>query len=442
MIRATEIRRNLDWFTVILFGLLLLAGWITIYSASYNPEATSIFSMTEEYGKQFMWIGVCSVLGILVLNVEGNFYNRFAWVIYSGTLLLLALVLVFGVEINGAQAWFRIGNFSIQPSEFSKMGTSLLLAHFISQAKVEFKRFETRLKAIAIIAAPAALILLQPDVGTLLVFIAFVLVMYREGLSGNILIVGLGSLVLGVIAIMLAFSTFSYPFLGELSGIYVLHLLIVLAIVVLIFAVKMFILPRYRKRSTMLVIIWGIVSLGFISSVDYVMQSDAVLKPHHKDRIQIMLGLIEDPQGKGYNMDKSKMAIGSGGWTGKGYLNGPLTKYNYVPEQSTDFIFTVVGEEWGFVGSVTVLILFVALITRVLFIAERQRSRFTRVYGYCVGTILFMHLTINVGMVMGLAPVIGIPLPFFSYGGSSLMGFTLLIFILLRLDSERMAGFR
>ncbi|MFT5184038.1 MAG: rod shape determining protein RodA [Flavobacteriales bacterium] len=221
-----------------------------------------------------------------------------------------------------------------------------------------------------------------------------------------------------------------------------LHLIIVIASGLLIFVVKLFVLPRYRKRSTMLVIIWGIVSLGFISSVDYVMQSDAVLKTHHKDRIQIMLGLIEDPQGKGYNMDKSKMAIGSGGWTGKGYLNGPLTKYNYVPEQSTDFIFTVVGEEWGFVGSVTVLILFVALITRILFIAERQRSQFTRVYGYCVGTILFMHLSINVGMVMGLAPVIGIPLPFFSYGGSSLMGFTLLIFILLRLDSERMAGFR
>ncbi|MCB0761729.1 MAG: rod shape-determining protein RodA [Flavobacteriales bacterium] len=421
---------------------MVFTGWAMIYSAGFNAEHASIFNIGQEYGKQFMFIGICAVLSVLVLNVEGNFYIQSAWGIYAVTLFMLILVLVIGTEINGAKAWIKMGNFSLQPSEFSKMGTSLALARFIALSKVEFRRFETRLKALAIVGAPAALIVLQPDPGTLLVFVAFILAMYREGLSGNILIFGLGSVVLGVISVLLAFSTFDYPFLGENSGIYILYVIIALIVILLFAFIRVFVLPRYRKRTIVQALVWSVLAIGFVASVDFVMQSDKVLKPHHKDRIQIMLGLIEDPQGKGYNMDKSKMAIGSGGFSGKGYLEGPLTKYNYVPEQSTDFIFTVIGEEWGFLGCVTVLLLFFGLILRIIFIAERQRSRFTRIYAYCVASILFMHLTINVGMVMGLAPVIGIPLPFFSYGGSSLMGFTLLIFILLRLDAERMSVFR
>lgn len=417
---------------------LVFIGWITIYSASYNPEYPSIFSFSQEYGKQFIFIIVGVILAVAITNIEGIFFARFSFVFYIVTLAALGLVLIIGREINGATAWFHIGSFSLQPSEFSKVATSLLLAQFISSQKVRFKAFKTRLQAAAIVLVPTGLIILQPDAGTLLVSTAFVFAMYREGLSGNILIFGMAAIVLSVSSIIVNESTFDYPFVGESSGVFLMLIVILVMTVLGVFLGRFASLPRFRKRTTTRVILIGITAMIFSGGIGFVMNSDKILKEYQKDRILNTLGLLEDTQGKGYNLDKSKMAIGSGGLTGKGFHNGPLTKYHFVPEQSTDFIFTALAEEWGFIGSALVVILYSFLILRLVFIAERQRSRFSRVYGYCAASIFFMHMLINMGMVMGLAPVIGIPLPFFSYGGSSFLALTMLLFIMIRLDAERM----
>jgi len=293
----------------------------------------------------------------------------------------------------------------------------------------------TKVKASAIIAIPALLILMQPDTGTVLVFTAFILVLYREGLSGNILLLGLLAMILAVFSLLLKAT--SVDFFGTaIGGQYVLMIFIVVLSVLAFFFIQRFILPRFRRRNYILLIGTAVGSLLFIGTLDQVFEN--VLEPHQKIRINILLGLAEDPQGAGYNVKQSKTAIGSGGFSGKGYLDGTLTKYKYVPMQSTDFIFCTIGEEWGFVGSSVVILIFLALMLRIVFIAERQRSNFTRIYGYSVACILFLHVLINVGMTIGLAPVIGIPLPFFSYGGSSLWGFTLMLFILLKLDTERL----
>jgi rod shape determining protein RodA len=440
--RNNAIGLQFDWITIGLLALMALCGLLAIYSASFNPDATSLFSMSESYGKQVMWIGICTILAIVVMNIEGEFFNQFAWVIYGAVIVLLVAVLLIGTEINGAKAWFRIGSFGLQPSEFSKLAVSLALARFIGSSKNELRHITTRFQAALIPIVPAGLILLEPDVGTLLVYLGFVFVMHREGISGNILIAGMGGIVLGIAAITMTESTFVYPFIGENTGV-VLLLLIVTVVAILAFLfIRLLTLPRFRRKRIIQLCVWFVLAIGFTATVSYVMESDKILKDYQKNRIHIILGLLEDPQGSGYNLDKSKMAIGSGGFSGKGYLEGPLSKYDYVPEQNTDFIFTNIGEEWGFIGSVFVMGLFVALALRMIFLAERQRSQFSRVYGYSCAAIIFMHFLINVGMVMGLAPVIGIPLPFFSYGGSSLMGFTLLIFVMVRLDAERLTVFR
>lgn len=428
---------DMDWVAMILFLIIALIGWINIYAASYNPEHASIFDTTQEYGKQFVWICTSLVLALVLMLIEGNFFRRTAFLFYGIVVLLLVLVLIFGKEVNGAKAWFGFGSFGIQPSEFSKFAISLAIAAFLSKASRKFRTIQSKIITAAIIALPAGLILLQPDTGTVLVYAAFVLVLYREGLSGNILLFAVIAAGLSILALLFKATSITLPFSEiEVTGQYILMVMIVTIGLLAVLIIRNLVLPRVRKKAYWFVVTACLGSILLIGSLDYVV--DNVLEPHQSTRIKILLGLAEDPLGAGYNVNQSKTAIGSGGFAGKGFLNGTLTKYKYVPMQSTDFIFCTIGEEWGFLGTSTVVILFVVLILRLIFLAERQRSKFTRIYGYCVASILFIHLLINIGMTVGLAPVIGIPLPFISYGGSSLWGFTILLFIFLKLDSERL----
>lgn len=436
-----NIFKDLDWFILSIYLALMIMGWLNIYSASYNDAHPSIFDPSQEYGKQFIWMATSLVIGMIILLLDGDFIKRISPVFYAVTCVFLVLVLIFGKEVNGAKAWFGFGSFGIQPSEFSKVGISLLLAHYLSSSESQFSTFRTKVVAVAIIAFPAMLIMLQPDTGTVLVFAAYVLVLYREGLSGNILLLGLLAGILSVLSLILKATEVALPFTDlTVHGHYVLMFFIVLIGALFFAAITKMVLPRNRKRNYALLIGTVVGSLLFISSLDQLFEN--VLEPHQKIRINILLGLEEDPLGAGYNVKQSQTAIGSGGFSGKGYLDGTLTKFKYVPMQSTDFIFCTIGEEWGFMGSLVIILLFLALMLRLIFIAERQRSKFSRIYGYAVACIFFMHLLINIGMAIGLAPVIGIPLPFFSYGGSSLWGFTLLLFIMLKLDTERLIVLR
>jgi rod shape determining protein RodA len=437
--RRRDIRKNLDWITIGLYALLVMIGWTAIYSANFEAEHAAVFDFGADHGRQIIWMGVCAFIALVLLNTEGEFFIRFSVISYLVVFLMLILVLIIGKKVGGARSWFGVGSFGIQPSEFAKTATTLMLAWFIARTGSRFKALKTRLQAALIIAVPAGLILLQPDAGTVLVFAGLVFALYREGLSGNILLVGFGAIVLAVVAILTGAANVDYPFFGEQSGIYSMLIGLLILGIVLFLGVRTFTLPRHRKKNNRVVLITLIGALGFSFAVNYGIET--VLKPHQRERIYVLFGMNENPDAD-YNIRHAKAAIGSGGWTGKGYLNGPMTRYDFVPEQHTDFIFCTIGEEWGFFGSFFVVTLFVVLILRIISLAERQRSQFSRVYGYGVASILFMHLLINVGMVLGIAPVIGIPLPFFSYGGSSLMGFTILIMIMLRLDAERFSVFR
>lgn len=434
--RVQGITKHIDWFIISLYALLVLLGWINIYAANYQIEHPNIFDNSMEYGKQFIWIIGALVLILAIILLDSGFIITSSIFIYAAVVLLLVLVLLFGKEVNGARSWFGIGSFGIQPSEFAKFGTALALARYLSLPGIKFNKTSTKLRAYAILILPAILILLQPDAGTVLVFIGFVLVLYREGLSGNILLLGLFAIVLGVLSLLFKPIMVNIPFTEfEVPGQYLMMFVIVLMGVFAFYLIMKFIVPRARKRKTQLLIFSVIGSLFFLASVDIIFEK--ALDNHQKKRINILLGLEDDPLGAGYNVNQSKTAIGSGEFFGKGFLKGKLTKYKYVPMQSTDFIFCTVGEEWGFVGSSIVVILFVMLLIRIIIIAERQKVIFSRIYGYSVASIIFMHFLINIGMAIGLAPVIGIPLPFFSYGGSSLWGFTILIFFLVRLDADR-----
>ena len=427
---------KVDRLTVIIYLFLVVFGWLTIYSTAFHAQHPSIFDFDVEYGKQFMWMLVSFGLALFVLYIEGTFFTKFAPVIYAFFTLLLILVLLIGKEVNGAKAWFGLGSFGIQPSEFSKVGVSLLLAKYITDSGEQFRKWKTRIVAAMIVGIPPVLILLQPDVGSVLTFLAFIFVMYREGLSGNILIIGLGGILFGVLSIVSGAGTIDLPFVGEQSGVWLL-IIIVLSIGVLSWLlVRNFVVPRNRRPLYWIIAISVVASSVFSFSVSYIV--DKVLEKHHKERIYVMLSLPVEREDAAYNSEMAKITVGSGGFIGRGFKNGPMTQNNFVPEQWTDFIFSSVAEEWGFIGSSLIIGIFAFLIIRIITIAERQRLKFSRVYGYCVAMILFMHLLINIGMVIGLAPIIGIPLPFFSYGGSSLMGFTLLLFILLRLDAERL----
>jgi len=396
------------------------------------------------------------------LYMEGEFFNKFAIFIYTTFILLLGLVLVIGTTVNGAKAWIQIGGFALQPAEFAKIGVGLMLAKYISNTKTRFNNWKPRMMAGVIIAVPAALILLQPDVGSLLTFVAFILALYREGLSGNILIIGLGAVVFGVLSIITGFNRIEYPYFGEQSGVFILMSIVFIIGTIFMLLIRNFIVPRNRRKLYLITFLSTAAAIGFSYSVNFMV--DGVLQKHQKTRIYVTLGLEEKEEDReamsgdaesadaapvvkkkddpGYNARMAKIAVGNGGFIGQGYMKGPMTKNKYVPERWTDFIFSVISEEWGFLGSFAVVALFVFLIVRIINMAERQRSQFSRIYGYCVASIFFMHLLINVGMVIGLAPIIGIPLPFMSYGGSSLMGFTLLLFIFLRLDAERLSVFR
>lgn len=430
MRNSPSIFNNIDWFSILLYLILVFAGWLNIYAAVYNEEFKSIFDATQQYGKQLIWIGTSVGLVIILFFIDERFFNTFAYVIYGIIISLLVLVIVIGAETKGATSWFEIGGFKIQPSEFAKFATSLAVAKYLSTMNVKMSDLKTKLIALAIIFLPSILILAQNDTGSALVYGAFILVLYREGLSGNILLIGVSSAFLFVMALIMRNKMFQFPFDIEIDGTFLLIISLGL------FCAILWYFNRKSKQIIYLSIAILIGGAGLIKSVDYIFNN--VLEPHQSKRINVMLGLESDPKGAGYNVNQSLIAIGSGGISGKGFLEGTQTKYNFVPEQSTDFIFCTIGEEWGFLGTFIIIILFVTLLLRIMYLTTRQRSDFARIYGYGVACILFFHFAINIGMTIGLAPVIGIPLPFFSYGGSSLWGFTILLFIFLKLDSDRM----
>jgi rod shape determining protein RodA len=438
--RKSPIRRNIDWITVSLVVVLMFFGWINILSATSNIELLDWLDWSGKGGKQLMWITICFVLGFFIINIESEFFIRTSVIQYILTLLLLIAVLVIGKKIGGARSWFDLGGFSLQPSEFAKPTTALILAWYLSRDATKWLSIKVRLVSLLLIGIPAGLILLQPDAGTVLVFAGFIFVLYREGLSGNVLIIGFTGLLLSIATILIGVTSFHYPYFGVGSGIGLFWIIWLIGGALVIYLFKELSMPRRRKKFAVL----SIISLfaGLIMSVGLHTGMEKILKPHQKERIHVLFGIDVNNPDADYNIRHAKAAIGSGGLMGKGWMNGPMTAYSFVPEQETDFIFCTIGEEWGFVGSASVIFLFTFLILRVLIIAERQRSKFTRIYAYGVASILFMHLIINVGMVLGLAPVIGIPLPFFSYGGSSLIGFTFLITVLIRLDGERLSVLR
>ncbi len=394
---------------------MVLFGWFNIYSASWNESTGSIFDLSKNYGKQFLFICISAFVAIFWLFLDYKVFSLFSYAVYGILIALVIAVFVLGKEVAGNKNWIPIGNFNLQPAEFAKYAVSLALAKFLGTPDARLKDKFTLRVALTIFLLPMALILIQKDTGSALVFLSFSLVLYREGLSGIWFIMALCSIIIFILTL----------YFGSIwvSGIF--------AAIALIF----YILSSRRKYLTWPVLLVTIAVIGFSSSINLIM--DNVLKDHQKKRILVTFGLLEDLKKEGYNVHQSKIAIGSGGLIGKGFLQGTQTKLRYVPEQHTDFIFCTIGEEWGWVGSMVMLILFVALIARVYYLAERQKNRYNRVFAYCVASILFFHFTINIGMTIGLVPVIGIPLPFFSYGGSSLIGFTILLFTLIRLDATR-----
>ncbi|MCY1632800.1 rod shape-determining protein RodA [Marinifilum sp. D737] len=470
MTRRVSLIKNLDWWTILLYALLVFLGWINIYAAVYNEEHQSIFDISQRYGKQLMWIGAAAVLAIVILIVESKFYSAFAYPTYIFMLILLVAVLVLGRDIKGAKSWFELGPIRFQPAEFAKFATCLAISRYVTQYNFKIHKIKSLFISGLILFTPMALIVLQGDAGSALVYSVFLLVLYREGLSGIVLFLAFIAALLFVFTLLwpkftvlliivctslivskaygLKWSAFVKAITMLGVGFALVWLVakglkvdvsnyLILVISLGICAVP-FLVHTYKNKlksvAWAIFIVFG--SIFYTFSVGYIFEN--ILEVHQRTRINELLGIESDPYGAGYNVAQSKIAIGSGGFSGKGFLNGTQTKFKFVPEQSTDFIFCTVGEEWGFLGSSFVLLLLLTLILRLLFLAERQRSAFSRVYGYGVACILFFHLAINVGMTIGLAPVIGIPLPFFSYGGSSLWSFTILLFIFLRLDANRL----
>lgn len=402
-----------DWLTIFLFASLVGIGWINIYSASLSDTGSTFIDFSQIYFKQLLWIGLSVVLIIFILALDSKFYERFSSVIYLVSLVSLILVFPLGKEISGATSWYSFGGVSIQPAEFAKAATALALAKFISDIQTNIRTFRDQLKAFVIIALPAIIIVPQPDPGSALVYSAFVFAMYREGMHFVYLLLGffVAALFIGTLWIGVTW----------------------MSLIVVLIAGVLYLRKNKKKGPSMFrYVAIAFACIAFSFSVNYIFNN--VFEQRHRDRFNIVLGKETDTQGIGYNTNQSEIAIGSGGWTGKGWTQGTQTKGDFVPEQHTDYIFSTVGEEWGFLGALLVVGLFVALIVRILVLAERQRSQFSRVYGYSVASILFVHFFVNIGMVTGLLPTIGIPLPFFSYGGSSLWGFTILLFIFVRLD--------
>jgi rod shape determining protein RodA len=406
-----------DWLSILVYFLLVIIGWVNIYSASLDDTARSFFDLDQIYGKQMLFIILSVFLIIILLSLEAKFYERFSSIFYIISLISITGLFFFGKTINGATSWYAIGSFTFQPAEFAKVGTALALSKFISDIQTNIHSLSHQFQAFIIIALPAVIILMQPDAGSAMVYAAFFFPLYREGLSGGYLIV----VVIGVLVFV--FTLLFGPIWVSVGATILVALL--------------FFLKKKRIAGLMASLSLLIVAIALSFSVDYIFEN--IFEQRHRDRFNIVLGKEVDNRGIGYNTNQSEIAIGSGSWFGKGWTEGTQTKGNFVPEQHTDYIFSTVGEEWGFVGSAVVIFLFIFLILRVIHLAERQKSQFNRVYGYSVAGILFLHFFVNIGMVIGIFPTVGIPLPFFSYGGSGLWGFTILLFIFLKLDSDRMS---
>lgn len=420
---------GVDRLSILLYVIMVLMGWMNIYAAVYNEEHSNIFDMSQKYGKQLIWISGAAIIAFSILIIDADFYTAFSYVFYGVFLIANIAVRFIGREVKGSHSWFRFGDFGIQPAEFMKFAMSLALAKFLSNSQIiVHQKFRLRIKdliknyrntliALAIIVIPLIIVKkLQDETGLAIVFIAFFIVLYREGLSVTVLIIGMLVTILFVVTLVVANNS---------------TILITLAVLT---ALSFVIIPRNKKNFFVMLLMY-VLATSVVLGTTYVYNK---LEPHQKDRIDVLLGKNKDKKGVGYNVDQAKIAIGSGGFLGKGYLQGTQTKYDFVPEQETDFIFCTVGEEWGFVGTTVVIFLQLFLILRLIFLAERQRSSFSRIYGYGVASVLFFHLAVNIGMTIGLMPVIGIPLPFFSYGGSSLWSFTILLFIFIKLDANRL----
>ena len=411
-----SVTNNLDWISIVIYFALVIMGWLNIYSSSLSSieQETSIFDFSQIYGKQFMFIILTIPLIFIVLSVDGKFYEKFSSVIYVIGLLSLAGLYVFGKTVKGQDNWYSFGSFGIQPSEFVKAATAMALAKYLSDVQVNLKDLNRQFQALGILFLP--ILLIAPhDPGSALIFCVFILVLYREGLPSWYVWTGFITLILFVLALIIK------PLI-----------IIIIALVVILFV---YYRSRIINRNWMLSALVFVMIGGFVFSVDYVFVN--VFKQHHRDRFNILLGKEVDMKGIGYNTNQSEIAIGSGGWFGKGYLEGTQTKGGFVPEQHTDYIFTTVGEEWGFLGCLFIIGLFLCLIMRIIYLAERQKTKFSRVYGYCVAAVLFIHFFVNIAMVAGIFPTIGVPLPFFSYGGSGLWGFTILLFIFLKMDANK-----
>ena len=478
--RQHSVLKSIDWWTILIYIALLSFGWISVCGASYSYGETDIFSLDTRSGMQIVWIATSIVLGFVIVMLDDRFYDTFAFVIY-GLLLLLLFATIFNTHsIKGSRSWLVLGPLRLQPAEFAKFATALALAKLMSTYGYTIGKWKHFAAALAIILLPMAFIVLQRETGSALVYLAFFLMFYREGMPGSILFTGVAMVIyfvvgirfaevymvdnttsIGEFSVLLLVQLFSigmvwvycnqrkavellfYCVVATLLSLFLLFIpvdivYVQMALVVALIGYLLWLWLSMRMRSYLFIALFAIGSVGFFYGADFIMQN--VMEPHQRSRINVLLGLDEDLRGAGYNVHQSEIAIGSGGLRGKGFLNGTQTKLKFVPEQDTDFIFCTVGEEEGFVGSAGVLLLFLALILRLIYLAERQPYPFSRVYGYCVLSIFLFHVFINVGMVLGLTPVIGIPLPFFSYGGSSLWGFTFLLFIFLRLDAARNKG--
>lgn len=413
--RNQSVGNRIDYITVLLYIVLVIMGWMTIYSASLPLEETSIFDVTQIYGRQMLFIGLTFPLILIILFSDAKIFERFSFIFYSIGILLLLGLFVFGVTKKGQTNWYQFGGFGFQPSEFVKTATALLLAKFLSYSQINLKYTKHQIVGLAIIGLPILLILMQPDAGSAMIFVSLIFVLNREGLPSWYFFSGIIAIALFFLALVI-------------QPIYLIGVIFIIMIIHYIF-------NRSIARNPIVYGLLFLVMAGFAFSVSYVY--DSVLEPHQKDRINVLIGDDVDMKKEGYNLNQSMIAIGSGGLLGKGYLEGTQTKGGFVPEQHTDYIFTTVGEEWGFIGSITVILLFVALFLRIIYLAENQKTKFSRVYGYCVATYLFTHFFVNIAMLIKLFPTIGVPLPFFSYGGSSLWAFTILLFIFVKLDANK-----
>ncbi|MBR0538830.1 MAG: rod shape-determining protein RodA [Bacteroidales bacterium] len=411
---------KIDWLLVAIYFALVLIGWFSIFSAKYDEMHPSIFDLSQVYGKQLIWIGAALLVGFVILLIDAKFFNAFSLWIYIIVLVSLFMVLVYGKATKGATSWIDLGGgVKFQPSEFAKMATALALAGYLGRLDTDLQKRKNQIVAITLILIPMALVLLQNDTGSAIVFVSFILVLYREGLPGAgwVMVAGVTAILLFVFTLVWSQKTM-YIILGSLTLLAVIYYLV-----------------TKKKGIAKMLAVFAFMFV-FVFSVDYAFNK--VLQEHQRNRILVLLGQLDDPKGVGYNVHQSKIAIGSGGFAGKGFLQGTQTKYDFVPEQHTDFIFCTVGEEGGFLGTLVVVLLYVALLVRIILLAERQRSTFSRVYGYCIAGIFFVHFAINIGMTIGLVPVIGIPLPFLSYGGSSMLAFTIMLAIFVKQDANRL----